>query len=46
MFLNEITENLKYMPTIIGLVYKCTDASWKALSKQLKFERIFFPACL
>ena len=47
MVFNEINEKLKYMPAIIELTYEYTDASWKAsLSKQLKFERIFFyPSC-
>ena len=36
-------KNFKYMPANIGLICECTDASRKAsLSKQLKFERIFF----
>ena len=31
----------------LGLIYECKDASWKSsLSKQLKFEKIFFPSCV
>ena len=31
------------MPAIIGLIYECTDASWKAsLWKELKFKRKVF----
>ena len=36
-------KNFKCMPAITGLIYECTDASWKAsLLKQLKVEKIFF----
>ena len=35
-------KNFKCMAAIIGLIYECTDASWKAsLLKQLKVEKIF-----
>ena len=39
--------SFKNMLTMIGLIYICAGAGRKAyLSKELKFERIFFPSFL